>query len=375
MGEYDTPDWLAERMIEEALSDPAEEKVLDPALGSGTFLFHAARRHMEAAEASGASVAESIKSVTNSVFGLDLHPVAVSLAQTTYLLAIGRERLVQRTDPVNIPVYLGDSMRWEAVAENIFTAAGDVVLHTEGESQGQLFGSEIRFPASVVADVGRFDYLVNELATRASSRNPGDPTGNISGLLNRMGVSEDDRPIVQATYRVLCELHDNGRNHIWGFFIRNQARPTWLARKENRVDVLIGNPPWLAFRHMPASLQEIYRQRASETNLWLGGAKGRSTQQDLSAYFVARAIDLYLRPGGNFAFVMPRAVLSRQTYAGFRAANYSSRTENVLLPLILRGSGTGEPAPFPLPAAGATGCRSAAPIASQIGSPLEWTMH
>jgi SAM-dependent methyltransferase len=364
MGEYYTPDWLAERIVEEALSDPANERVLDPACGSGTFLFHAARRHMESAEAGGASAAESIKSVTNSVFGLDLHPVAVSLAQTTYLLAIGRERLVQRTGPVNIPVYLGDSMRWEAVAENIFTAAGDVVLHTGGESQGQLFGSEIRFPASVVADVARFDYLVNELATRASSRTPGDPSGNISGLLNRMGVAEDDRPIVQATYRVLCELHDNGRNHIWGFFIRNQARPTWLAREENRIDVLVGNPPWLAYRYMPASLQKIYRQRAGETNLWLGGAKGRSTQQDLSAYFVARAIELYLRGGGRFAFVMPRAVLSRQTYAGFRAADYSSPVAECFVSFDPSWDlEPVKPAPFPVPAAVLLGRRAAAPKA------------
>ncbi len=198
-GEYYTPDWLADRIVVEAINDPAHDRVLDPACGSGTFLFHAVRRHLEAAEAAGATAAETLTTVTNSVFGMDLHPVAVTLAQTTYLFAIGRDRLLQRTDTVNIPVYLGDSMRWEAAAENVFTSAGDVVLHTAGEAQGQLFGSEIRFPASVVADVGRFDHLVNELAAKASSRQPGAPRPNVSGLLSRLGVAEDDRPVVEAT--------------------------------------------------------------------------------------------------------------------------------------------------------------------------------
>jgi len=362
LGEYYTPDWLAERIVNEAVSDPAHDRVLDPACGSGTFLFHAVRRHLDAADATGASAAATLNSVTNSVFGMDLHPVAVTLAQTTYLLAIGKDRLLQRTGTVNIPVYLGDSMRWEAAAENVFTSAGDVVLHTAGEAQGQLFGSEIRFPASVVADVGRFDHLVNELATRASNRKPGEPRPSVSGLMRRLGVAEEDRPVVEATYNVLCELHDKGRNHVWGFYIRNQARPTWLAREENRVDVLVGNPPWLAYRYMPASLQDIYRERARETNLWLGGARGRTTQQDLSAYFVARAVDLYLRPNGTFGFVMPRAVLSRQTYAGFRAGDYSSPTAECHVafsePWDLEKV---KPDPFPVPSAVVFGHRARQP--------------
>jgi SAM-dependent methyltransferase len=371
LGEYYTPDWLAERMIDEAVGDPAHDRVLDPACGSGTFLFHAVRRHLEAADATGATAAATLTTVTNSVFGMDLHPVAVALAQTTYLLAIGRERLLQRTDAVNVPVYLGDSMRWEAAGENVFTSAGDVVLHTAGESQGQLFGSEIRFPASVVADVGRFDHLVNELAARASSRQPGEPRGDVSSLLRRLGVAEGDRPVVEATYNVLCELHDNGRDHVWGFYIRNQARPTWLAREENRVDVLVGNPPWLAYRYMPGSLQDIYRQGARETNLWLGGARGRTTQQDLSAYFVARAIDLYLRPNGTFGFVMPRAVLSRQTYAGFRSGDYSSRTSECYVafsePWDLEKV---RPEPFPVPSSVVFGCRARqpAPLPTEVRS-------
>lgn len=362
LGEYYTPDWLAERMLEQVAPEPLHCRVLDPSCGSGTFIFHAVRRHLAAADGAGMDASAGLASVTESVFGMDLHPVAVALAQTTYLLAIGKDRLAARVDSLNIPVYLGDSMRWEAAEEGVFTSTGDVVLHATGQAQTQLFGPEIRFPADVVRDVGRFDHLVNDLTGKASNREPGSPRPPVGGLLTRLGVSGKDRITVEATYNVLCDLHDAGLNHIWGYYVRNQSRPTWLARSENRVDVLVGNPPWLAYRFMPETLKRIYQKRAKEMNLWLGGGQGRTTQQDLSAYFVARCVELYLRPGGSFAFVMPRAVLSRQTYAGFRAGDYSSASAECYVAFdVAWDLENVRPDPFPVPSAVTFGRRSPTP--------------
>lgn len=39
LGEYYTPDWLAEGIVDKALTNPLEQKALDPACGSGTFPF------------------------------------------------------------------------------------------------------------------------------------------------------------------------------------------------------------------------------------------------------------------------------------------------------------------------------------------------
>ena len=373
LGEYYTPDWLAQRIVEQVVDDPLHQRVLDPACGSGTFLFHAIRRRLAAAEDANLPIAESLGAVTASVFGLDLHPVAVALAQTTYLLAIGRDRLAQRNEPLNIPVYLGDSMRWEAADESVFTSAGDVVLHTTDGLE--LFASELRFPAHVVADVGRFDQLVSELSDRASSRKPGSVRLKITGLLTTLGVSEIDAAAVEATYNVLCDLYDQGRNHIWGYYIRNQSRPTWLSRPENRVDVLIGNPPWLAFRFMSENLQKIFHRRAKERGLWTGGGRGRTTQVDLSAFFVARSIELYLRLEGRFGFVMPRAVLSRQTYIGFRNAQFSAPSETCA---VTFGPAWDlaeiEPDPFPVPSSVVFGRRTKHPkgLSEKV---LAWSGH
>jgi type I restriction-modification system DNA methylase subunit len=52
LGEYYTPDWLAAKMVKHVIDRPLVEHVLDPACGSGTFLFHGIRLFLkEATEA------------------------------------------------------------------------------------------------------------------------------------------------------------------------------------------------------------------------------------------------------------------------------------------------------------------------------------
>ncbi|WP_264079245.1 class I SAM-dependent methyltransferase [Mycobacterium szulgai] len=80
-------------MVSQTVTDPLNQRVLDPSCGSGTFLFYAVRRFLAAADASGVSLADAMAQVSSQVIGIDLHPVAVALARVTYLLALGRDRL------------------------------------------------------------------------------------------------------------------------------------------------------------------------------------------------------------------------------------------------------------------------------------------
>lgn len=122
----------------------------------------------------------------------------------------------------------------------------------------------------------------------------------------------------------MCRLHDEGRDHIWGYYVRNLARPLWLSREKNRVDVLVGNPPWLAYRHMTPDMQEAFKSMTEQRGLWAGAEV--ATHQDLSALFVVRACELYLRVGGKFGFVMPNAALDRSHYDGFRSGHYGGKS-------------------------------------------------
>ncbi len=317
LGEYYTPDWLADQVVDEVFDDPLNQRLLDPACGSGTFLFQAVRKYLAVAEDEGLSVSEALEGVTRQVIGLDLHPVAVTLARVTYLLAIGRSRVAGgERGALRIPVYLGDSLQWQFSVPNLWTAG---TLSIKTDSGPDLFDSELLFPETLLAEPHTFDSLVEDLAHAADARGSDGPP-DMEGIFDRFGVSEVDRPVLRDTFEKLCHLCKEGRDHIWSYYVRNLARPTWLSKPENRVDVLVGNPPWLAYRNMTVEMQAAFRAMSSDRGLWQGA--GVAPHQDLSALFVARAIELYLRPEGVFGMVVPNAALDRAQYAGFRAGKF-----------------------------------------------------
>ncbi|MFH9394141.1 N-6 DNA methylase [Streptomyces sp. NPDC017556] len=319
LGEFYTPDWLAAAVVDTSLDEPLSMRIHDPSCGSGTFLFHAVRKYLASAEEGGASPGVAAVEVTRHISGIDIHPVAVVLARVTYLLAIGADRLSsQERSSITIPVYLGDSLQWNESSDLL--AVDDVVVPTKVGSSS--YEQELRFPRRLLADAGRFDELVAELAIRATSRTPDTaaPRPNIDPVLDRFKVPASDRPTLVETFGHMCHLHDVGRDGIWGFYVRNLVRPAWLSQESQQVDLLMGNPPWLGYRFMTPAMQEAFKARTVGYDIWAGGHN--ATQMDLSAMFVIRACELYLRNGGKFAFVMPRSVLSREQYAGFRKGTW-----------------------------------------------------
>ena len=342
LGEYYTPDWLADEIASVAVKEPLNQRVLDPACGSGTFLFHAVRRYLAAAQDNGATDGEAILGATNHITGVDVHPVAVTFARVTYLLAIGMRRLQAPDRPaLTVPVYLGDSVQWGQ--KQTLLNAHELSIPTDDGAQ--IFASELVFPERLLSDAGRFDELVSELADKASAWRSGVPIPSLAATFRRFAVHQDDQLVLTETFKTMCRLHDEGRNHIWGYYVRNLARPLWLSQIPHRVDVLMGNPPWLSYRAMPASTQASFRAMSKARSLWEGATVAPS--QDLSGLFVARCTELYLRDGGRFAFVMPLGALSRRTFKGFREGSYPAPIAGP--PHRLRKSSRARRAPEPEP--------------------------
>jgi SAM-dependent methyltransferase len=184
LGEYYTPDWLTEAIIDETVQDPLNQRVLDASCGSGTFLFHAIRSYLTEAENECKTTGEAISGLVTHVIGIDVHPVAVALARVTYLLAIGNLRLQDRP-AFTVPVFLGDSLRWgqefdlltydyEGLSVSTRLDPDSFVTGAAAPSQPE-FAEQLNFPDSVVADTARFDLLVAKLAHRATSREPKSP--------------------------------------------------------------------------------------------------------------------------------------------------------------------------------------------------------
>lgn len=374
LGEYYTPDWLAEKVIDELGVTWTDSRSMDPSCGSGTFIFHAVRKFINEGESKGWSNPKIIGELQTRVFGLDIHPVSVVLARVTYLLAIGSERLADRGS-ITVPVYLGDSMQWTRGANlmgqshlRVDVEANDLAGDFS-ETMTTLFASEsvLDFPIRIVSEPADFDRLVNELASLAQTYTDfSKKLPRIEPILKQFKISEENEiATLTQTFKTLCTLNAEGRNHIWGYFVRNQVRPVWFSLKENRVDFLFGNPPWVAYRFMTEGMQIGFKALSENRNLWSGGKV--STHQDLVALFIARTVEQFLRAEGKFGFVVPFAVLSRLQYEGFRTGKWANsapdgidgQTQKVAAKFAKPWDLSGvKPAIFPVPSAVVFGKKS-----------------
>ena len=303
LGEYYTPDWLAAKVVKRAVPAPLTSRVLDPACGSGTFLFHAIRHLRAAGLAEGLSAAERVERATRLVRGMDVHPVAVIIARVTWLLALG-EDVADRSGDLHVPVFLGDAMQWN-VAETMRRPE----LRVEVPEAAPL-----RVPVGFAEDQQRLDIGIRTLDEGVKRDTP---LATIRAQLQKLpGITAADLDTMAETFGRMQALYRAGRDSIWPYVLNNLVKPLWLSRDAQRADVLIGNPPWIAYRHLSATMQARLRDASQRMNLWVGGVL--TTQQDMCALFTARAAQRYLKPGGTLAFVLPYAALNRPAYAGLR---------------------------------------------------------
>jgi hypothetical protein len=314
LGEYYTPDWLADWICEKVLLDPLNTRALDPSCGSGTFLFHAVRRFLKTAEKKELPLQDALTRCTDHVIGLDVHPVAVLFSRVTYLFAIGAERLRARTGPLFVPVYLGDAMQWDV---RQFLSEEEVVIAVPDEPP-------LRFPGSVAGDPHLLETVLRTMREFADQK---ATVRSFQSWLNAQTLPDADRQILVESYQRVRALHEGGRNHIWTYIVRNLTRPLWLTLRQGKPDILIGNPPWLRYNAMSPDLQQRFRRESEMKGLWVGGKL--ATHQDLSGYFFARSSERYLRIGGRIALIMPMAALSRGQYKGFRTGRFADRKGNV----------------------------------------------
>jgi methylase of polypeptide subunit release factors len=303
LGEYYTPDWLAARVVAAAIPRPLEQRVLDPSCGSGTFLFHALRRLIAAGREAAVPPAQIVATCADRVFGIDVHPVAVALARVTWLLALGD--LVQDRPPtLSVPVYMGDSMQWSL---RPLGASAEVLVDVPPNDP------PLRIPAGLASDQNLFERALDELNRGLDTL--AEPE-SIRDAIVRAGGTAEDAALLASTFAQLKQLYLDGRNHIWTFVLRNLLRPVWLSHPDHRVDVLIGNPPWIVYRHLSAEMKERLREALHSYNLWVGGSL--ATHQDMFALFLARGAERYLRDGGALALVLPYAALNAPVFAGLR---------------------------------------------------------
>lgn len=312
LGEYYTPDWLAERLLDQLIyKGIPSERLLDPACGSGTFLVLAIKRIRDYADEKRLRPAAVLEQVLSNIVGFDLNPLAVITARTNYLLALG-DLLERRKGEISIPVYLADSILTPAmeVSEN-----GQLSLIEMGSMKARLPGFSFN------TTVGRFTVprsLVNaryidSLAAllEESVRAQLTPQQFQKRLLGAFPLDADkdetDVGIAVDLYKQLAELDRQEINGIWARIIKNAFAPLF----QGRFDYVAGNPPWVNWESLPAD----YRQETAP--LWgkhdLFPHKGYDailgkSKDDISVLLTYVALDNYLKDNGKLGFVITQSV-------------------------------------------------------------------
>ena len=315
LGEYYTPDWLARAIVREVVTDPLEQYVLDPACGSGTFVAEAVTHFIETAKATPLDPKDVLEWLRFSVAGIDVHPVAVHLARAAWVLAAQPAIQAAVEDGfaanITVPVYLGDALQLRFRTGDMF-AEHNVTVQVEDEDN-----TELVFPVSLVDRAETFDALMSDIAEAIE----GDDDPNLA-LDDHQIAEPGERQVLQKTIASMQRLHAEGRNHIWAYYTRNLVRPVALSR--NKVDVIVGNPPWLIYRNTASTLRtELERQSKDLYGIWVGGR--HANHQDISSLFFARCVDLYLKDSGVIGMVMPHSALQTGQHSKWRTGAWQTK--------------------------------------------------
>jgi methylase of polypeptide subunit release factors len=306
LGEYYTPDWLAELTLDQI--NYRGGRLLDPACGSGTFLFAAVHR-LRAQKMIGQKLVEH---VLDSIIGIDVHPLAILMAKANLLLAL-RNELETYGHDVYLPVYMADTlMTGEDRTRKV---------HTVVVSEKEIFHLPFR-----TIERGGLDALIDRLCLFAkkgvaSEKAAGAATEGVSKWFE--GFEEHERMYWVANFRLMMKLEKTRRNSIWGYILKNAYRPAYLRREQ--ADYIVGNPPWLAYRYIK---DKGYQRRVKELTFDYELLEKTDvklfTQMDASTLFFVHCANQFLKPTGTIAFVMPKSVIvPAKQHANFQTLGFS----------------------------------------------------
>jgi len=313
LGEYYTPDWLAEHVLNELgyTGDP-NKRVLDPACGSGTFLVMTINRirhwYDQNRENCRFDEGELCRRILSNVIGFDLNPLAVMAARTNYLIAI--RDLIGRVDKVELPVYLCDSVLTPSEYGGLLAGRLGNAKKIKAAPATFVIPTEI---ATTREDVAKYAEQLEFCI-----RNGYSPKEFVE-LCKVEGLTITAFSLHTELYQQLVKLDRENRNGVWARIIKNSFAPIFTEA----VDYVVGNPPWVNWNNLPAH----YRDELIQLNQEIydlfphHGVKARhgSASIDISTLFVYVGADKYLVPNGRLGFVITQSVFkSSGGSEGFR---------------------------------------------------------
>ncbi len=308
LGEYYTPDWLCERIVEEFEFKPTD-KILDPACGSGSFLRAAIHRIKKL------NPGVTVEELNEQIYGIDIHPLSVQIAKTTLLLALGKE-ITNAKKPVYLNIILANTLLAPEGVQNLF--GNEFLLNIDKE--------KYHLTTQILEDVKLFDEalgICDDLAeqTMGKRKETEEVFGNIfrkhfekNG--NKLGVNKQVIDSFYKIYTGLKVVKEKGRDSIWKFIVQNLYKPYFLAGK---FDYVIGNPPWFTYSSIKnEDYQNILNELADKYKV-KPAKVANFPHLEIAAIFLAYCSSYFLSEHGQIAFVLPRSFFSADHHDNTRS--------------------------------------------------------
>lgn len=300
-GEYYTPDWLAEKICAESIDDSYIEQqmdnfihnrpvraILDPACGSGTFVYHAARLVLNSTPVLQSNLTKREKSnfACQMVYGIDIHPVAVEMS------IANMHRAIPDIAGTKLNIYQGDSLLAKNPVNNI---------HSIGNNNVSIYtpkNTTLIIPINFLRDSHGIEKFV--MSARDGKRLP-DDVGN--------DLDEHDRNTLAAAHAVMASVIKEEGNGVWAWYIRNQSIPVLLSTKK-QISRIVSNPPWVRNSDITDSERSrILKDLGEKMGVYVGGKM--ATNYNIASIFVKRCSDMYIDKDlkSREAWVLPRTAI------------------------------------------------------------------
>ncbi|MBQ8704121.1 MAG: N-6 DNA methylase [Bacteroidales bacterium] len=312
MGEYFTPEWLANSVIHGALEQvqTAEWKSIDPCCGSGIFIVSLIKEIVGDTDINRLSDEQRedlIHGILERVYGIDINPLAVLSARVGYYMAISQLGTVH---DVEIPIYLGDS----ALVPTVESVDGiDCYVYEIHNLKHEVI--DVVFPCRLVKD-DCFSSMMDDIQAMVNT----ESEENIVLILDQ-GLTENERKSEQLHVRLqrlahsLVVLHKHHWDGIWVRIIKNFMM---VARLEH-FQMIVGNPPWVKWEHLPAEYTRRIKKFCDIKHIFCndGGMFG-GAQLNICALISNVVATNWLDNDGVLAFLMPDSIMSQNSYEEFR---------------------------------------------------------
>lgn len=311
MGEYFTPEWLADGVITEALQTITNKEwsAIDPCCGSGIFIIALIKKvvgDININELSENEKKELLKSILDRVHGIDINPLSVLSARVSYYIAIHQFGDVE---DIEIPILLGDS----AIVP-VSKTIDDIDCYYYSINNNKYGALEVLLPKSFV-DRPDFGNTMSDLQALVKAESA---TVLYSKIVEDFTEKEKGSKTLMSSILQLSEdlvkLHKNKWDGIW---IRITTNFMMIARL-HKHDLIVGNPPWVKWEHLPAAYTRKIKKFCDIRHIFCNDGMYGGAQLNICALISNVSATNWLKDNGVLAFLMPDSLMSQNSYEEFR---------------------------------------------------------